>query len=134
MTTTIIIIVTTFLPPPPSLPPSPPTYFLPPFQPPTLSDFFLDNQAGNFSQQASYVPSPPPPPPPLPPAPSLRLKRQSDVGTNATQTLSGDCLIGELERVIGKEKPKENLVPDEDIVFTLPKIPSDHFETKKKKN
>ena len=42
--------------------------------------------------------------------------------TNTTQTLSGDRLISELERVIGKEKPKENLVPDEDIVFKLPKI------------
>ena len=97
----------------------------------------MDNQAGNFSQQPSYVPSPPPPPPPLPPGPSLRLKRQSDMGTNATQTLSGNCLIGELERFIGKEKPKENLVPDEDIVFTLLKIPTtldnDNFETKKKK-
>ena len=67
---------------------------------------------------------------------TLRLKRQSDVGTNTTHTSSGDCLIGELERVIEKEKPKENLVPDEVIVFTLPKIPTilenDDFETKKR--
>ena len=93
----------------------------------------MDNQAGNFLQQPSYV-SPPASPPLLPPAPSLRLKRQSDVGTNITQTLLGDRLIGELERVIEKEKPKENLVPDEDIIFTLPKIPTildnDDFETK----
>ena len=77
----------------------------------------------------------PPPPLPLSPAPSLRLKRQSDMGTNTTQTLSGDCLIGELKRVIEKQKPKENLVPDEDIVFMLSKIPTildnDDFETKK---
>ena len=31
--------------------------------------------------------------------------------------------MGELERVIGKEKPKENLAPDKDIVLTLPKLP-----------
>ena len=77
-----------------------------------------------------------PPVPPLPPVPSLRLKRQSDVETNTTQTLSGDRLIGELGRVIEKQKPKENLVPDEDIVFKIPKIPTtldnDDFETKKK--
>ena len=36
--------------------------------------------------------------------------------------LSGGCLNSELERVIEKEKPKENLVPDEDTVFTLPNI------------
>ena len=34
-----------------------------------------------------------------------------------------DCLIGELEWVIEKEKPKENLVPEGNIVFALPKIP-----------
>ena len=58
------------------------------------------------------------------------------MGTNTTQTFSGDCLIGELGRVIEKQKPKENLVPDKDIVFTIPKIPTaldnDDFETKKK--
>ena len=52
----------------------------------------------------------------------MRLKKQSDVETNTTQMLSGGCLNSELERVIEKEKPKENLVPDEDTVFTLPKI------------
>ena len=55
--------------------------------------------------------------------------------TNTTQTLSDNRLIGELERVIDKEKPKENIVPDEEIVFTLPKIPTflnnDNFEVKK---
>lgn len=42
--------------------------------------------------------------------------------------------MGELERVIGKEKPKENLAPDKDIVLTLPKLPrifnNDDFEQK----
>ena len=37
--------------------------------------------------------------------------------------MSGACLISELEWVIEKEKPKENLVPEDDIVFALPKIP-----------
>ena len=33
------------------------------------------------------------------------------VGTNATQTMSTDCLIGQAERVIEKEKQKEEIVP-----------------------
>ena len=60
-------------------------------------------------------------------------KTLSNMGTNTTQTMSGDCLIGELERVIKKEKPKEEIVPDENIIFTLlkaPSIPDDDFETK----
>ena len=44
--------------------------------------------------------------------------------------MSGDCLIGELERVIEKEKPKENLVPEDNIVFTLPKIYMRYSKTK----
>ena len=51
--------------------------------------------------------------------------------------MSGDCLIGELERVIEKEKPKEEIVPDENIIFTLPKAPTilddEDFETKQEK-
>ena len=78
---------------------------------------------------------PPPSPQPTPPAPSLRLKRQSVVGTSTTQTLSSYRSIGERERAIEKEKPKENLVLDEDIVFVLPKIPTildnNDFETKR---
>ena len=35
--------------------------------------------------------------------------------------MSGDRLIGELKRVIEKEKPKEEIVPDENIIFSLPK-------------
>ena len=38
--------------------------------------------------------------------------------------MSGDCLIRELERVIEKEKPKEETVPGENIIFSLPKIPT----------
>ena len=39
-----------------------------------------------------------------------------------TQTLSGKKLIRKRERVIEKEKPKEKIVPDKDISFTLLKI------------
>ena len=57
------------------------------------------------------------------------------MATNTNQTLSGDRLIGELERVIEKEKPKENIVLDDDIVFSLPKIPTildnDDFKVRK---
>ena len=35
--------------------------------------------------------------------------------------MSSDRLIGELERVIEKEKLKEETLPDENIVFSLPK-------------
>ena len=38
--------------------------------------------------------------------------------------MSGDCLIGELERVIEKKKSKEEIVPDENIISSLPKIPT----------
>ena len=44
--------------------------------------------------------------------------------TNTTQTMSGDRLIGELERVIEKAKPKEEIISDENIIFSLPKIPA----------
>ena len=36
--------------------------------------------------------------------------------------MSRKKLIEELEKVIEKEKPKKEIVPDEDISFTLPKI------------
>ena len=39
------------------------------------------------------------------------------MGTNTTQTLNDDCLIGELERVIKKENPKAEIVPDENIIL-----------------
>ena len=46
------------------------------------------------------------------------------MGTNTTQIMSGDCLIQELERVIEKEKPREEIVPDENIIFIQPKAPA----------
>ena len=100
---------------------------------------FLNNNVNNF-------PPPPPPSPPLTPfqnffqppplqrAPDATARRKNDAATNTTQTMSSDCLIGELERVIEKEKPKENLLPEDDIVFALPKIPeilsNEDFEQK----
>ena len=56
------------------------------------------------------------------------------MGTDTTQTMSVDHLIGELERVTEKEKPKEEIVPDDNIIFTLPKaltiLGDEDFETK----
>ena len=46
------------------------------------------------------------------------------MGTNTMQTVSGDHFIGELERVIEKEKPTEEIAPDENIIFSLPKKPA----------
>ena len=52
-------------------------------------------------------------------------RHSSNVGTNTTQTMSGDCLMGEFERVIEeKEKQKEEIVPNENIIFTMPKAPT----------
>ena len=49
--------------------------------------------------------------------------------------MSGDRLIGEPKRVIEKEKPKEEIVLDKNIIFSLPKIPTilgnKYFEMKK---
>ena len=51
--------------------------------------------------------------------------------------MSGDCLIGQLERVIEKEKPKGEIVPDENIIFTLLKastiLDNEDFETKQER-
>ena len=47
-------------------------------------------------------------------------KTSSNVRINTTQTMSVDHLIGELEGVIEKEKQKEEIVPDEIIIFTPP--------------
>ena len=48
--------------------------------------------------------------------------------------MNSDRLICELERVNEKENPKKNLVPEDDIVFALPKIPeipnNEDFEQK----
>ena len=116
-------------PPPPPYPEFPrQNFLLPPPQSPNLSDFFLDN----------YIP----PPPlqqffhsPVPTQPgNITFQSKNGVAINTTETLSGDRLIGELKKVIGKDQPKENLVPDEDIIFTLPKLPgildNDYFEKK----
>ena len=58
-------------------------------------------------------------------APDVTARRKNDAAANTTQTMSGEHLIGELEKVIEKkkkkEKPKENLLPEDDIVFSLPK-------------
>ena len=52
------------------------------------------------------------------------------------QTMSRDRLIGELEWVVEKEKPKEKLQADNDVIFFLPKISTilddDKYEKKKK--
>ena len=52
------------------------------------------------------------------------------------QTMSRDRLIGELEWVAEKEKPKEKLQADNDVIFFLPKISTilddDKYEKKKK--
>ena len=59
----------------------------------------------------------------LPEIPKFELRKVSKPKTHqTTQTLSGNKLVGELERVIEKEKPKEEIVPDKDISFTLPKM------------
>ena len=59
----------------------------------------------------------------LPEIPKFELRKISKPKTyQTTQTLSGNKLVKELERVIEKEKPKEEIVPDEDISFTLPKV------------
>ena len=52
------------------------------------------------------------------------------------QTMSRDRLIGKLEWVVEKEKPKEKLQADNDVIFFLPKISTilddDEYEKKKK--
>ena len=74
-------------------------------------EVFLNDNVNNF-------PPPPPPPPPLPPfqsffqppplprAPDVTFRRKNDAATYTTQMMSGDRLIGELERVIEKGKTK----------------------------
>ena len=84
-----------------TLPPIQHFFQPPPVQPPTL-------------QQAQFFRAPP----------LQRPKNTNTAATNTTQTFSGDHLIGELERVIEKEKPRENIVPEDDIIFHLPKIPT----------
>ena len=54
--------------------------------------------------------------------PDLTVRRKNGTATNTTQTISGDSPIEELEQVIEVERLKENLVPEVDIFFVLPKI------------
>ena len=125
-----------FLPPPP-----PPPNFrnprLPPlpfdwFNIPNVSrvDEFLNKNDFKFYFSNGYVPPAPDPSPlrrfagntfPNGLSTAKILSRKNTVGTNAMQTMSGDCLIEELERVIEKEKPKEEIVPDENIFLACQK-------------
>ena len=129
-------------PPPPLGPPplSPPSNLFNISNVPRV-DEFLNNNDFNFDFSNGYA-SPASDPPPLRGfartffrnGPSTaktssnvgtnRAKTSSNVGANMTQAMRGDRLIGELDRVIDKEKPKEEFVPDENIVFSLPKIPT----------
>ena len=118
-------------PPPPLGPPplSPPSNLFNISNVPRV-DEFLNNDDFNFDFSNGYT-SPASDPPPLRGfartffrnGPST-AKTSSNVGTNMTQAMRGDRLIGELDRVIEKEKPKEEFVPDKNIVFSLPKIPT----------
>ena len=135
-------------PPPSHLPPNFPTPRLPPlpsdlFNIPNVLriDEFLNNNDFNFHFSNDYVPQAPDTPPLkgfagnfFPNGPSTAknssnvvknaAKTSSKIGTNTIQTMSGDRLIGKLERVIEKEKPKEEIVSDESIIFSLPIIPT----------
>ena len=104
---------------------------------------FLNNSDFNFDFSNGYVLTVPDPLPlrrfagnifPNEPLTAKILSQKKTVGTNTTQTMSGDCLIGELERVIEQENPKEEIVHDQNIVFSLPKITTtldnDDFEIK----
>ena len=64
-------------------------------------------------QQAQYFQSQP-----------FQQAKKNTTATDTTRTFSGDCLIGDLKRVIEKKKPKKNLVTEEVIIFHLPKIPT----------
>ena len=129
-------------PPPPPLGPPPPPLPSDLFNIPNVPriDEFLNNSDFEFDFSNGYVPPAPDPLPPrglagnfFPNRPST-AKTSLNMETNMTQTMSVDCLIGERERVIEKEKPKEEIVSDENIILTLPKAPTilddEDFETK----
>ena len=117
-------------PPPPSLgppPPPPPSDLINTPNIPRI-DEFLNNRDFNIDLSNGYVP-------PMHDPPMFRgyarnfflngpsrAKTSSNMGPNTTQMMSGDRLIGKLERVIEKEKPKKAIVPDENIIFSLAKI------------
>ena len=106
-------------------------------------DEFLNNNDFNFDFSNGYVLPVPDPLPlrrfagnifPNEPLTAKILSQKNTVGTNTTQTMSGDCLIGEFERVIEQENPKEEIVHDQNIILSLPKITTildtDDFEIK----
>ena len=125
--------------------PPPPLPNFPNLRPPTPSsdlfnvlnvpriDEFLNNNDFNFDFSNDYVL---PVPDPLSlrkfagnifpngPSTAKNSSKKNTAGTNTTQTMTGDCLIGDLERVIEKENPKEEIVHDQNIIFSLPKIPT----------
>ena len=47
----------------------------------------------------------------------LTAKASSNVGRSTTQTMSGDCLTADLERVIEKEKTQRKKLPPMKILF-----------------
>ena len=129
-------------PPPPPLGSPPPPLAFDLFNTPNdpRVEEFLNNNDFNFDFSNSYVPPAPDPSPRrgfvgnfFPNRPST-AKNSSNVRTNMVQKMNGDCLIVEPRRVIEKEKPKEEIIPDENIIFTLPKAPTilddESFETK----
>ena len=114
-------------------------FFLPP---PSLLCLGFPDKTGqrpfpniaSFLNVKNFLHSPPPPPPLLPfqnffPTTSTtkgarcNVRRETDAETNTAQTMSGDCPLGELERVIKIEKPNENRAREDGIVFAFPKIP-----------
>ena len=111
----------------PFIPPPPP----PPPKPPNLSDF-------SFVNRPPYPPLLPPPPRSLSQLSFFNdeqtsfhstsfflAKERADVATNTTQTISSKNLISELKKVNEKPKPKKNyLVPDDNIFYFLPEIPT----------
>ena len=125
--------------------PPPPLPNFPNLRPPTPSsdlfnvlnvpriDEFLNNNDFNFDFSNDYVL---PVPDPLSlrkfagnifpngPSTAKNSSKKNTVGTNTTQAKSGDCLIGDLERVTEKENPKEEIVHDQNIIFSLPKKPT----------
>ena len=126
---------------------------MPPPPPPPCFDFPdetvqrpLPNIESSLNDNINSFPPHPPPPPPLPPfqkffqprpfqrVPDVTVGGKNNAATNTTQTMSGNRLIDELERVIERKETKENLVPEDDIVFASSKIPeildNEDFEQK----
>ena len=141
--------------PPPPPPPPPPLPNFPNLRPPPppsdlfnvlnvqIIDEFLNNNDFNFDFSYGCVL-------PVPDLLSLRKfagnifpngpstaknsSKKNTVGTNTSQAKSGDCLIGDLERVLEKKNPKEEIAHDQNIIFSLPKtqtvLDNEDFEIK----